>query len=125
MRNDAIALLPVLDPYLQGYLHRERCVEPRDRPFVIDRGGNATSVILAAGRAIGVWDFVSEPAPELRLLFFNSPSARLRRRTVAAASALTEFLATEPIPVIEVDRMRPLSSHTGSFLSPLGSISVQ
>jgi hypothetical protein len=118
-RRDAIALLPVLDPYLQGYIHRERSVNPRHRPFVVDRGGNATSVILAAGRAVGVWDFVSKPTRGLRLLFFESLSAQTRRRILAAASAMAEFLATETTPVIEVDRMRPLSGHTGSFLSPL------
>ncbi len=32
-----VCLLPVLDPYLQGYRHRERCLDPRYQPFVVDR----------------------------------------------------------------------------------------
>ena len=119
-RADEISLLPVLDPYLQGYRDRERCVDPRHLPFVVDRNGNSTSVILIGGRVAGVWDLVAEPSPELRLFFFGSPRAAMRTRVRAAASDTAGFLTGESARVTEVDLMTPLTERTaGSFLSPL------
>lgn len=115
-----VCLLPVLDPYLQGYRHRERCVDPRHHPFVVDRGGNVTSVILIDGRAGGVWDFVAKPSPELRLFFFALPDAQARRVVHALAAELAGTLTDGPALVVERDHMRPLTQGTaGSFLSPL------
>lgn len=119
-RAEEISLLPVLDLYLQGYRDRERCVDPSHRPFIVDRGGNSTSVILIGGRVAGVWDSVATPSPELRLFFFGSPHTATRARVLAAASETAEFLTGEPVPVMEVDVMTPLTQRTaGSFLSPL------
>ena len=115
-----VCLLPVLDPYLQGYRNRERCVDRRHYPFVVDRGGNVTSVILVHGRAAGVWDFVAKPSPELRLFFFASPDAQTRRLVHALAAELAGTLTGGPAPVVERDNMTPLTQGTaGSFLSPL------
>jgi hypothetical protein len=115
-----VSLLPVLDPYLQGYRHRERCVDPRHLPFVVDRGGNTTSVILIGGRAVGVWDYIAEPSPELRLVFFDPPDGESRARVLAVAPEVARFLTDAPARVTELDRMSPLSKETaGSFLSPL------
>ncbi len=119
-RPRGISLLPVLDPYLQSYRHRERCVEPRHLPFVVDRGGNATSVILIGGRVAGVWDSVATPSRELRVFFFRPLDAATRARVRAAASEVAEFLIGESAPVREVDVMTPLTQGTaGAFLSPL------
>ncbi len=115
-----MSLLPVLDPYLQGYRDRQRCVDPRHLRFVVDRGGNTTSVILIAGRAAGVWDFVAGPAPELAMFFFDSPDAVSRARVQAIAIELAAFLAGVSARVVEVDHMRPLTEGSaGAFLSPL------
>ncbi len=115
-----VCLLPVLDPYLQGYRDRRRCIDPRHHRFVVDRGGNATSVILIGGQAAGVWDFVAKPSPELRLLFFAPPDAQTRRAVHADAAELAQSLAGGPARVVERDHMTPLTRGTaGSFLSPL------
>lgn len=115
-----ISLLPVLDPYLQGYRYRDRCVDPRHLPFVVDRGGNSTSVILTGGRVAGIWDLVMKPSPELRLFFFEAPGPGTRTAVHVAASDLAEFVTGAPAPVIEVAHMTPLSEGTtGSFQSPL------
>lgn len=115
-----MSLLPVLDPYLQGYGDRERCVNPRHHRFVVDPSGNVTSVILVAGRVAVVWDFVAKPSPELRLLFFDSPDDLTRRRVRALAADVGEFLTDGPADVAEHDRMTPLTDRTaGRFLSPL------
>ena len=117
---EQVALLPVLDPYLQGYRHRGGCVEPAHLPFVVDRSGNSKSVILIGGRVAGVWDMVAKPSPELRVCFLRSLDAATRARVLAAANDTAEFLTEAPAPVIEVDHMTPLPQGTaGSFLSPL------
>jgi winged helix DNA-binding protein len=119
-RAEEISLLPVLDPYLQSYRDRERCVDPPHLPFVVDRGGNSTSVILIGGHVAGVWDIVAKPASELRLFFFGSQQAPARARVIAAASETAEFLTGAPTPVVETEHMTPLTQGTaGSFLSPL------
>ncbi len=46
-----VRLPPVLDPYLQGYRNRQRCIDPVHQQYIVDRGGNVTSVILIGGRA--------------------------------------------------------------------------
>jgi hypothetical protein len=115
-----VSLLPVLDPCLQGYRNRERCVDRPHLPFVVDRSGNTTSVILIGGHAAGVWGFVAKPSPELRLFFFKSPDSAARARVLTIANEIAEFLTDKPTLVTEVDRMTPLTHGTaGSFLSPL------
>ncbi len=115
-----VCLLPVMDPYLQGYHHRERCVDPGHHRFVVDRGGNVTSVILIDGRAAGVWDFAARPSPEIRLFFFAAPDLPTRRAARALAAELAGTLAKGPARVVECDHMTPLTQGTtGSYLSPL------
>jgi hypothetical protein len=117
---EQVALLPVLDPYLQGYRQRGRCVEPAHLPFVVDRSANSTSVVLIGGRVAGVWDMVAKPSPELRVCFFGAPDAATRARVLGAANDTAEFLTGAPAPVIEADHMTPLPQGTaGAFLSPL------
>lgn len=116
---DEVSLLPVLDPYLQSHADRTRFVGPAHLPYVVDRGGNATSVVLAGGRVVGVWDHVQAPTPEARLLFFEPPAGGLRRRVVRAAGELAAFLTGTELPVVECTHMEPLARSTGAFLSPL------
>lgn len=117
-----VSLLPVLDPYLQGYRDRERFVAPRHRHFVIDSGGNATSVILVDGRAAGVWDLIAGHPPEMRLCYFGSVAARTRRLVHALATDVAMFLTGGTAIVSEVDRMIPLTDRSaGRFLSPLSA----
>ena len=117
-----LALLPVLDPYVQGYRDRDRVIDASRRRFVIDRGGNATSVILLDGRVAGVWDLVAGRPPELRLCFFDAVGASARRRVRALAADITEFVAGESARISEVDRMAPLTGRSaGRFQSPLST----
>lgn len=113
-----VAFLPILDPYLQGYRDRGRCVDPRHQRFVFDPKGNTTSVILVAGRPAGVWELVSEPAPELRVFLFDRPDRDMRRRILAGAADLAEVLLGTPAPVTEAADMTPLTERRGWVLSP-------
>lgn len=124
-RAGHVSLLPVLDPYLQGYRDRERCVDPAHLPFVVDRGGNATSVILVGGRVAGVWDLVRRPSPELRLFFLGPLDAGTRRRVRSHATDLAAFLSDGPAAVVETTGMTPLSGRTaGGFQSPLKDATI-
>jgi hypothetical protein len=114
-----LCMLPALDPYLQSHADRSRFVQAAHLPYVVDRGGNATSVILRGGRAVGVWDYFDAPAPQMRLLLFDPASAGTRRRVRQAAEALGAFLAGEEPPVLECTDMPPLTRSAGAFLSPL------
>ena len=116
-----LSLLPVLDPYLQGYRRRERSIDPELQHYVVDGGGNVTSVILAAGRVIGIWDFIRQGG-ELRVLFFGRTAPETRRRVQRYAADLGQFIADRPMNVVEVDHMLPLvDARAGAVLSPLGS----
>jgi winged helix DNA-binding protein len=55
-RAATISLLPQLDPYTMGYRDRARFLDPAHQDLVLDRGGNATSVVLVDGCVAGVWD---------------------------------------------------------------------
>lgn len=117
--DDEVSLLPVLDPYLQSHADRSRFVDPAHLPYVVDRGGNATSVVLARGRVVGIWDLVTEPTPEVRLLFLDAPTAGRRRRVRQAASDVGSFLTGHEPVVRECSHLAPLATSTGAFLSPL------
>lgn len=117
--EDEVCLLPVLDPYLQSHADRSRFVAPAHLPHVFDRGGNATSVVLVRGRVAGLWDHVTEPTPQVRVLFLDPPAAGTRRRVRQAAAALGAFVAGRELSVVECSRTEPLARSTGAFLSPL------
>lgn len=77
-------------------------------------------MILIAGRAAGVWDFIAEPSPELRLLFFDPLDADTRRHVRSVAPDVAEFLADRSARVVEREHMRPLTQRpAGAVLSPL------
>lgn len=117
---DQIFLLPVLDPYLQGFRHRERIIDPKHQPFVVDKGGNATSVILIAGRAAGVWDLADHARPEVRLFFFDGVASPVRRRVHVLATEVGAFISQRSVSTVEVDNMKPLvEERAGAVLSPL------
>ena len=50
-----VRLLPIFDTALLTHADRSRIVDDDRLPFVYDRGGNATSVIVVDWRAAGVW----------------------------------------------------------------------
>ena len=116
---DALSLLPVLDPYLQSHADRSRFIDAEHLPYVVDRGGNVTSVILARGHAVGVWDYLRKPASQMRLLFFDQIEPGTKRRAHQAAAELGGFLAGNEPAVVECSHMTPLARDTGAFLSPL------
>lgn len=117
---DELSFLPVLDPYLQGYRSRGRCLGPDQERFVFDAKGNATSVVLVAGRPAGVWELAAERA-EVLVHFFVGLDRTTRRRVLDAGQRLAVALAGEGAAVAEVTEMTPLTERAGWVLSPLGA----
>lgn len=86
-----VALLPVLDPSVMGWKHRDFYLGPaklRDQLF--DRNGNAGSTVWVDGRVVGCW--VQDDAGVVRVRLLERVSARARRSLDAEAARLTEWL---------------------------------
>ncbi len=117
-----VSLLPILDPYLQGYKNRERVIDAAHRDYVSDGKGNTTSVVLVDGRVAGVWDLVREPEPEVRIFFLAAPPRAVREEALATAAEIGASLHGHPLPVVEVGAMRRLTERAGWVISPLTAV---
>jgi len=114
--------LPLLDPYVQGYRDRDRFLDPERHDFVYDGGGNSTATVIRHGRIIGVWQTVDEPVPSIRYHLFATCPASVRRRAEAELAAAGALYFDQPVDVIEIATMRPLSAGSGRSAShPLDS----
>ena len=116
----AVALLPSLDPLIMGFTDRSRYLDEMLRPYVFDRAGNSTNVVLVDGRIAGVWDVTPEPTPRvlIRMLVATDPIwvSIIEER----AAALGTFWFDEPADVAFVGDMVPLTERTaGSIMKPL------
>lgn len=116
-----VRLLPVWDVLMVAYRNRDRLLAAEHAPYVYDRFGNATSVVLDDGRVVGVWDLGRSDDP-LRVKV--APLGRWPKRRwdgverevqrigamLDAAEALIEKYKA-PVNLIKASRNR--------FLSPL------
>lgn len=103
-----MALLPVLDPLLMGYRHRDRFLDPALRGYVYDPGGTVTFTVLVGGRVAGVWDLAERPRPAVRVLLFDS-SHRCRLGVLDRCATVGEFWIGDAVPVLEYASMSPLA----------------
>ena len=84
------ALLPVLDPTVMGWRHRDFYLGPH-RARLFDRNGNAGTTAWWDGRVVGCWVQDEEGVVEVRLLERLSPAAGAA--LAAEAERLTAWLA--------------------------------
>jgi hypothetical protein len=117
-RGGAVNLLPMLDPYTMGYRDRRRLLHPSLNETVIDRGGNATSVVLVDGRVAGVWDFSDAPNTTVRVLLFE-PGQPDRKRILEHAAETAAFWFDRSVRVEEYMSMVPLRQRSGVMRRPL------
>lgn len=112
-------LLPIWDSYVMAHADRSRYLDDKHRPYVLDRSGNATNIILKDGRIVGIWDFDGDT-----LLYF--PFSKLTKTSVLAAgrrlAPLHDFTAVrevkDPIPVSEAIQtafVSPLTNTKGRY----------
>ena len=114
-----VNLLPLLDPLLMGYMERGRMLDPARKPFVIDRTGNATSVILVDGQVQGVWDYKLMKGQEIKLHWFEKPSAAVRKRAEDIAQDRGSFLSGKDARIVTCPHMKTLAERYMGFMSPL------
>ena len=76
-------------------------LEPEDAPFIYDRCGNATSVVLDAGRVVGVWDLGKSDDP---LSVKVAPLGRWPKRRWDAVGAEVERIGKDAAVVEGEDR---------------------
>jgi hypothetical protein len=121
---DRILFLPLWDAYPIGWRDRTRVVEPRFAPWVYDSQGNATSIIVEEGRAIGLWQFRDGDTITLEFHVFEPYNNRLNALRLAAedyASELAKVAGARDVRVVERALPAPLAERpAASFLWPLG-----
>ena len=121
---DRILFLPLWDAYPLGWRDRTRVVEPRFAPWVYDPQGNASSLIVEEGRAIGLWQFRDGDSITLEFHIFEPYNNRLNAVRLAAeghAAELAKVAGARDVRVVERALPAPLADRpAASFLWPLG-----
>ena len=118
-----VAVLPLLDPYVQGYRDRIRFLGPGREDYVYDGGGNATATLVQRGRIIGVWQPCNMPEASIRYHLFAKPSAATRSAAESELAAAGSLYFDRAVDVVAVDAMEPLSAGGGrSAAHPLDGV---
>ncbi|MCX9077984.1 MAG: winged helix DNA-binding domain-containing protein, partial [Candidatus Methanoperedens sp.] len=118
--KQTVNLLPVLDPYIMGYKERKRYLDYNYYDKVFDFNGNATSTILVDGKIIGVWDFVKEKKPFIKIYFFEKLESNVLTEVFCSAEKIGRFIIEREVEIKECKSMVPLTHRTaGGFMSPL------
>ena len=119
-----VNLLPAWDAYTMGYAEpsRSRFASAEVLPYLYDKGGNATSVILVEGEVAGLWDFTLEDRDiEIRVGLFEDPSPRAWGAIQAEASLVAGFFNAREVKIKRVKIRAPISRSGVSHLKPLAA----
>jgi Winged helix DNA-binding domain len=117
-----VRLLPVWDAYLMGYSDRRRFLAEPDRPWVYDKSGNATSVVLVDGLVAGVWEHAGGPGETftVRVAPLVEPDDRWWSGVEVAAAALASAVGAARLELALVPRPGPLAEGArNAFLAPI------
>ena len=118
-----VNLLPAWDAYTMGYAatSRTRFADPEILPYLYDKGGNSTSVILIDGAVGGLWDFsLSDRKISIRIGLFEDPMPRALEGIEAEAGLVAGYFHARDLQIKRVRIRDPLSQRTGgSHLKPL------
>lgn len=112
-----VNLLPPLDPLVMGYADKGRFMDDAARPYVFDRAGNVTSIVLVDGCVAGVWDFLAGPEPTVLVHLFEAAPSLVTAAVVRVAESLGRLRADADAAVRFVDRMTPLSEHGSGWIA--------
>jgi hypothetical protein len=116
----AVRLLPVWDTAMIGHADRSRVIDPARAAWAYDRLGNATSVLLVAGRAAGVWQLVGDDELVARVALFGDVSTQVWENIEGEAERIRTALAAASVQVVRCPLPGPLqSAPRNRFLSPL------
>ena len=112
VRDDEVRLLPVWDAWLMARRDRQRILDERSKPLVVDRNGNVTNTIVATGRVVGTWDVEGE---RLLVAQFEERAPRLIESAAERLRPIVEWQSIE-----FVRHARPLDEGgQNAFRAPL------
>lgn len=118
-----VNLLPAWDAYTMGYDERSRTrfAEPGLLPYLYDRSGNATSVILIEGTVGGLWDFtLADRSIDIRVGLFDDPGPKAWSAIQAEAALVAGFFNARETAMRRVKIRTPIAKRgQGSHLKPL------
>ena len=118
-----VNLLPAWDAYTMGYAEpsRSRFADPELLPYLYDKGGNATSMILIEGTVGGLWDYtINDRKIEIRIGLFEEPAPRAMAAIEAEAGLVASYFHARDTVIRKVKVGSPISSsQQGSHLKPL------
>jgi hypothetical protein len=100
------ALLPVLDPTVMGWRHRDFYLGPH-RELIFERRGNAGTTAWLNGRVVGCW--TQDDAGVVRLYLVDRVSPAGRRLLDEEAARLTDWLGGFRVPTIYASPAMDLS----------------
>lgn len=116
-----VRLLPVWDTALIGHVDRRRIVPDEWTQHVYDRSGNATSVVVADGRAAGLWQLDGQEKLTIRAAPFTEFAASTRDSIAGEAETIARALGAGLEGVEFVELPPPLqTAPRNRFLAPLG-----
>jgi hypothetical protein len=98
------ALLPALDPTVMGWRGREFYLDARDRPYLFDTAGNATSTAWWDGRIVGSW--IQDDDAVVQVILREDVGADAATALDAEAARLTAWLGGVRIPDVYATRVR-------------------
>lgn len=120
-----VNLLPALDPYTMGYApgaSRERFADPDLEPYLYDKAGNSTNIILIEGTVGGLWDLgSSKKSLEIRVALFDDPGPKAWAAIQAETQLVAGFLDARDATVTRVKIRTPIAKRGGpnAALAPL------
>jgi hypothetical protein len=116
-----VRLLPVWDVLMVAYRNRDRLFDSSYAPLIHDRYGNATSVVLDAGKVVGQWDLGSSDDPlSIKVAPFSRWSKRRWNDVTVQAGRIGKLLGTDDVDITPVNEpVDLLDSSRNRFLAPL------
>ena len=118
-----VSLLPAWDAYTMGYAEpsRTRFADPEMFPYLYDKGGNATSMVLVEGKVAGLWDYtLSDKRMQIRIGLFEEPAPRAMAAIEAEAGLVAAYFHARDTQISRVKIGKPIASAgQGAHLKPL------
>jgi hypothetical protein len=117
---EPLRLLPAWDTYLVGYRDRGRQMAEEHMPWVYDRMGNATSVVLHDGVVVGVWQLHDGSPTEVSVAWLPGAPVPDHALVEAEAGRTAALLGLDEPAVRVVPLPPPLAARArNAHLAPL------
>lgn len=117
-----VRLLPVWDSYLMGWRDRSHLIAAEEElAYIYDRGGNATSIVLVDGLALGIWELTEgNGIPTITVAGLDDRLASRWPEVEQAAEYLAHAMDLDTLRVVRQGRAGRLTDASqGAFQSPI------